>query len=157
MDGILIIYLNINLNFLSFFNLNKATPFPSKTWKGGSFSVHWIVSSPLQLDLVKSLNLYTICDRRDYFLTVLMFKAIHGITPTYLLTALPWIVMLMAMTTDDLIWSYSPPSPPWRKEAFRFFLCILGGGGGGKLWNEISELTKCTNGSLALDGLCHAQ
>ena len=36
------------------------------------------------IELVKSLNLYTIRDRRDYFLTMLMFKSIHGIAPTYL-------------------------------------------------------------------------
>ena len=36
------------------------------------------------IKLVKSLNLYTIRDRRDYFLTILMFKSIHGIAPTYL-------------------------------------------------------------------------
>ena len=36
------------------------------------------------IDLVKSLNLYNIRDRRDHFLTILMFKAIHGIAPTYL-------------------------------------------------------------------------
>ena len=36
------------------------------------------------IDLVKSLNLYTIRDRRDYFLTTLMFKAINGIVPHYL-------------------------------------------------------------------------
>ena len=36
------------------------------------------------IDLIKSLNLYTIRERRDYFLTILMFKAIHGIAPTYL-------------------------------------------------------------------------
>ena len=36
------------------------------------------------IELVKSLNLYTIRDRRDYFLTILMFKSIHGIAPTYL-------------------------------------------------------------------------
>ena len=35
-------------------------------------------------DLVKSLNLYNNRDRGDYFLTILMFKAIHGIAPTYL-------------------------------------------------------------------------
>ena len=35
------------------------------------------------IDLVKSLNLYTIRERRDYFLLTLMFKAIHGITPNY--------------------------------------------------------------------------
>ena len=35
------------------------------------------------IDLVKSLNLYTIRERRDYFLLTLMFKAIHGIAPNY--------------------------------------------------------------------------
>ena len=35
------------------------------------------------IDLVKSLDLYTIRERRDYFLTTLMFKAIHGIAPHY--------------------------------------------------------------------------
>ena len=35
-------------------------------------------------DLVKFLNLYTIVDRRYYFLTLLMFKAIHGIALNYL-------------------------------------------------------------------------
>ena len=33
--------------------------------------------------LVKSMNLYTVHDKRQYFLTTLMFKAIHGIAPTY--------------------------------------------------------------------------
>ena len=36
------------------------------------------------IDLVKRLDLYTIRERRDYFLTTLMFKAIHGIAPHYL-------------------------------------------------------------------------
>ena len=36
------------------------------------------------VDLVKSFNLYTICERRDYFLATLMFKAIHRIAPHYL-------------------------------------------------------------------------
>ena len=36
------------------------------------------------IDLVKRLDLYTIRERRDYFVTTLMFKAIHGIAPHYL-------------------------------------------------------------------------
>ena len=36
------------------------------------------------IDLVNRLDLYTIRERRDYFLTTLMFKAIHGIAPHYL-------------------------------------------------------------------------
>ena len=36
------------------------------------------------MELVKSLGLYTIEGRRDYFLAMLMFKPIHGIAPAYL-------------------------------------------------------------------------
>ena len=36
------------------------------------------------IDLVRSLKLQTIRDRRDYFLCVLMFKCIHGLAPHYL-------------------------------------------------------------------------
>ena len=36
------------------------------------------------IELVKSLDLYTIEERRDYFLAMLMFKSIHGIAPAYL-------------------------------------------------------------------------
>ena len=35
-------------------------------------------------ELVKSLGLHTIEERRDYFLAMLMFKSIHGIAPAYL-------------------------------------------------------------------------
>ena len=36
------------------------------------------------IDLVKSPGLYTIEERRDYFLAILMFKSIHGLAPAYL-------------------------------------------------------------------------
>ena len=36
------------------------------------------------IELVKSLGLYTIEERRDYFLATLMFKSIHGLAPAYL-------------------------------------------------------------------------
>ena len=36
------------------------------------------------IDLVKNLKLHNIRQRRDYFLTTLMFKAIHGLAPNYL-------------------------------------------------------------------------
>ena len=36
------------------------------------------------IELVKSLGLYVIEERRDYFLAMLMFKSIHGIAPAYL-------------------------------------------------------------------------
>ena len=36
------------------------------------------------IELVKSLGLYTIAERKDYFPATLMFKSIHGLTPAYL-------------------------------------------------------------------------
>ena len=36
------------------------------------------------IHLVKSLNLYTIHERGDYFLLMLIFKTIHEIAPNYL-------------------------------------------------------------------------
>ena len=36
------------------------------------------------IELVKSLGLYTIEKRRDYFPATLMFKSIHGLAPTYM-------------------------------------------------------------------------
>ena len=36
------------------------------------------------VDIVRSLHLQTVKDRRDYFLCVLMFKCIHGLAPNYL-------------------------------------------------------------------------
>ena len=36
------------------------------------------------IDLVRSLKLQTIRERRDHFLCVLMFKSIHGLAPHYL-------------------------------------------------------------------------
>ena len=36
------------------------------------------------LDLVKQLGIHNIRQRRDYFMAVLMFKAIHGLAPNYL-------------------------------------------------------------------------
>ena len=35
-------------------------------------------------ELVKSLSLYTIEEKRDYFLAKLMFKSIHGLAAAYL-------------------------------------------------------------------------
>ena len=37
-----------------------------------------------EMDLVKSANLYTTRDKKDWFLTVRLFEAIHVIAPTYL-------------------------------------------------------------------------
>ena len=44
------------------------------------------------IDLVDSLKIQTIRQRKDYFLSVLMFKAIHGLTPHYLCNDVTMIV-----------------------------------------------------------------
>ena len=36
------------------------------------------------IDLVKTLGLMNVSQRRDYFMIMLMFKSIHGLVPTYL-------------------------------------------------------------------------
>ena len=36
------------------------------------------------IDLVKTLGLMNISQRRDYFMIMLMFKSIHGLVPNYL-------------------------------------------------------------------------
>ena len=44
------------------------------------------------IDLVNSLKIQTIRQRRDYFLIILMFKAIHGLAPHYLCNDVTMIV-----------------------------------------------------------------
>ena len=44
------------------------------------------------IDLVDSLTIQTIRQRRDYFLSVLIFKAIHGLAPHYLCNDVTMIV-----------------------------------------------------------------
>ena len=61
------------------------------------------------MDLVKSLNLDTIRDKRYYFLTVLLFEAIRGVALTYISALIVMNFMLMAMIPDDLIWSITSP------------------------------------------------
>ena len=88
------------------------------------------------IGLVKSLNLYNICDRRDYFLTILMFKAIHGITPTYLSDR---IVMNFDVNSYDTRGSdMDLYLPTLRKEVYRNIFMYIGG----KLWNDLPEFVQ---------------
>ena len=50
------------------------------------------------IDLVESLEIQTIRQRRDYFLSVLMFKCIHGLAPHNLI--LPWLLMYMIIILE---------------------------------------------------------
>ena len=88
------------------------------------------------IELVKSLNLYTIQDRRDYFLTILMFKSIHGIAPTYLSDR---VVMNFEVNGYDTRGSdMELYLPTLRKEANRNSFMYMGG----KLWNDLPEFVQ---------------
>ena len=88
------------------------------------------------IDLLKSLNLYNIRDRRDYFLTILMFKAIHGIAPTYLSDR---IVMNFDVNGYDTRGSdMDLYLPTLRKEVSRNSFMYMGG----KLWNDLPEFIQ---------------
>ena len=88
------------------------------------------------IDLIKSLNLYTIRERRDYFLTILMFKAIHGIAPTYLSDR---IVMNFDVNGYDTRGSdMDLYLPTLHKESYRNSFMYMGG----KPWNELPEFVQ---------------
>ena len=88
------------------------------------------------IELVKTLNLYTIRDRRDYFLTILMFKSIHGIAPTYLSDR---VVMNFDVNGYDTRASdMELYLPTLRKEAYRNSFMYMGG----KLWNDLPEFVQ---------------
>ena len=102
--------------------------FPLQVDKSAWFQNHaaWLITWSFDyinccgMGLVKSLNLYIICDRRDYFFTILMLKAIHVIAQYTFLITLSWILMLMAVTpgpnsrndligiaSDLILWAWS--------------------------------------------------
>ena len=74
------------------------------------------------IELVKSLNVYTIRDRRGHFLTILMLKSIHGIAPTYLLDR---VVMDFDVNGYDTRGSNMEYTPPRRvKRLIEIISCI---------------------------------
>ena len=87
---------------------------------------------------VKSLNLYAICERRDYFLTTLMFKAIHGIVPHYLSDRIDMHFDIHGYDTREA-GSKNVYLPTLHKEIYRnsFFSYS-----GGKLWNGLPDFVK---------------
>ena len=59
------------------------------------------------IDLVKSLNLYTVCERRDYFLLTLIFKAIHGTHRTTFRIELICTLIYMVVAPEKLVqWTF---------------------------------------------------
>ena len=85
-------------------------------------------------ELVKSLNLYTIRDRRDHFLTILILKSIHGIAPTHLLDRVVMDFDVNGYDTRGSDMELYLPTP--RKEAYRNNFMYMGG----KLWNNFLSL-----------------
>ena len=88
------------------------------------------------IDLIKSLNLYTIRERRDYFLTILMFKAIHGIAPTYLSDRIVMNFDVNGYATRGSDMDLYLPT--LHKETYRHSFMYMGG----KLWNELPEFVQ---------------
>ena len=75
-------------------------------------------------------------DRRDYFLTILMFKYIHGIAPTYLSDR---VVMNFDVNGYDTRGSNMELYlPTLRKESYRNSFMYMGG----KLWNDLPECVQ---------------
>ena len=89
------------------------------------------------IDLVKRLDLYTIRERRDYFLRTLMFKDIHGISPHYLSDGIDMHFDIHGYNTREA-GSMNVYLPAVHKEIYsnRFLYP------GGKLWNELPDFVK---------------
>ena len=88
------------------------------------------------IDLVKSLNLDTVRNRIEYFLTSLMFKAIHGIAPTYLSDR---IVMDVDVNGYDTRGSdMELYLPTLYEDMYRNSFMYMGG----KLWNDLPEFVQ---------------
>ena len=114
------------------------------------------------LDLVKLLNLYILLDRRYHCLTVLMFKAIHGIASTYLSDRIVINFDVNGLDTRGSDMELYLPHCVMR--LFEIVLCICGANCGmiflslykiQLILNHLIIIRKCRNGSLAFDGWCH--
>lgn len=89
------------------------------------------------IDLVKSLGLYTMRERRDYFIACLMFKAIHGLTPSYLSNHITMNVDIHGYDTRSSE-NMNVYRPTIHKEMFRnSFMCK-----GSDIWNALPNEVK---------------
>ena len=89
------------------------------------------------LELVKSLRLYTVRERRDFFLATLMFKSIHGLAPTYLSDSIVMNFDVNGYNTrsTDTMDVYIPKP---NKEIYRNSLLYKGG----IIWNSLPDEVK---------------
>ena len=89
------------------------------------------------IDLVKSLKLQTIRERRDYFLCVLMFKCIHSVAPHYLSNDVTMVVDIHGYNTrsSENMDLYVPRCT--KELCKRNFLYK-----GSMLWNDLPDILK---------------
>ena len=89
------------------------------------------------IELAKSLGLYTIEERRDYFLATLMFKAIHGLAPSYISGQ---IVMNFDINGYDTRGadSMNVYLPTLKKDMYKNSFMYKGG----QVWNSLPDLVK---------------
>ena len=87
------------------------------------------------LDLLKGLKLYNVSQRRDYFLTKIMFESVRGLAPSYLVNAVTMVIDVHGHNTrrqDDVY------LPTVKNEIYRNSLLYRGG----KLFNELPSHIK---------------
>ena len=87
------------------------------------------------IDIGDSLNIQTIRQRRDYFLSVLMFKAIHGLAPHYLCNDVTMIVDVHGNRSTENMNLYVPK---YIKEMCKRSFAYKGS----MLWNDLPDEVK---------------
>ena len=89
------------------------------------------------LDIVRSLHLPTIRERRDYFLCALTFKSIHGLAPTYLSDRvdMKFDVLGYNVRSTDSMDIYLPLV---KRDMYKNSLLYRGG----SLWNKLPDHIK---------------
>ena len=89
------------------------------------------------IDLVKSLKIQTIRQRRDYFLSVLMFKAIHGLAPHYVCNDVTMVVDVHGYNTRSSE-NMNLYVPKYTKEICKRSFVYKGS----MLWNDLPDEVK---------------
>ena len=89
------------------------------------------------IDLVNSLKIQTIRQRRDYFLSVLMFKAIHGLAPHYLCNDVTMVVDVHGYNTRSSE-NMNLYVPKYTKEICKRSFAYKGS----MLWNDLPDEVK---------------
>ena len=86
---------------------------------------------------MQSLGLYTIEERRDYFLAMKMFKSIHGIAPAYLCNQ---IVINFDIKDNDTrgIDGMNVYLPTLKKDIYKNSFLYKGG----QVWNRLPDVVK---------------